>query len=239
MEIAICDDCGADRELLQGYLRQALSSRRVDGCLRAFASAEEMLAGMGDGVFSVNFLDIYMQGMGGVELARRIARRDPKAAIVFTTTSPDHMAEGFQVGAVHYLLKPFTAQAVEEALERCLRLVGRSERYLELMVNRVPRRVLFSQLLYVESQNRYCEVHIAGSSLRAYMRLDQLQGQLDDPRFLRCHRSFLVNMDHIAGVLDFDFVLDNGVLLPIRREERLRIRSAFEDYCFGKTRGGM
>ena len=239
MEIAICDDRAADRALLAEYLEAALETRRLDYTLRAFSGGEEMLSAMGQVPYKINFLDIYMRGMSGVELARRIAGRDPKAAIVFTTTSPDYMAEGFQVGAVHYLVKPFTAQAVDQALERCLRLVGRSERYLELLVNRVPRRVLFSQVLYAESQNRYCAINTPGQVLKAYMRLDELQGQLDDVRFLRCHRSFLVNMDHIAGVLDYDFVLDSGARVPIRREERLRIKTAFEEYLFEKNRRGL
>lgn len=239
MDIAICDDRRADRELLTRYLREELASRRLTCALHAFESGEQMLAAMGEAAYAVNFLDIYMQGMGGVELARRIAGRDPRAAIVFTTTSPDHMAEGFQVGALHYLLKPFTAEAVGEALDRCLRLAGKGERYLELMVNRVPRRVMFSQIMSVESQNRYCLLRARGEVLRAYTRLDDLQAQLDDPRFLRCHRSFVVNMDCVLGVQGNDFVLDDETRVPIRREERLRLKAAFEDYCFEKNRRGL
>jgi DNA-binding LytR/AlgR family response regulator len=68
------------------------------------------------------------------------------------------------------------------------------------------------------------------------MRLDELLSLISDSRFLRCHRSFIVNLDHAAYVKDNDFVMKDGSLVPIRREGRAQIKELFEDYCFEKQR---
>lgn len=95
-----------------------------------------------------------MSGISGVAAARTIRSKDRNAAIVFTTSSPDYYADGFAVGAVHYLLKPFNKSDIYEALDRCLRQVGQAERYIELTVNREVCRILLSDLLWAESRGQ-------------------------------------------------------------------------------------
>ena len=150
MLIAVCDDQSKDRAALAELLRALLEERRVAAELREYASGEALLAALDRDAFSVCFLDIFMEGISGVAAARHIRQRKLPTAIVFTTSSPDYMADGFEVGAVHYLVKPFTRGAVETALERCLYLAGEAERFIEVTVEREPRRVLLSALRYAE-----------------------------------------------------------------------------------------
>ena len=239
MIIAVCDDQIAEGRALAGCLASILKDRKLSGNPLCFSGSGEMLKAMGNGTFPINFLDIYMDGMNGVELARIIRERNARAAIVFTTSSRDHMAEGFEVGAVHYLLKPFGRADVELALDRCLMLSNSAEPYLELRIQRETIRVMYSQILYIESQNRCCIVHTLGDEIRSYIRLDQLQEQLKDPRFLRCHRSYIVNLDCIQGICGNDFLLINGTPIPLRREKRAEFKSAFENYYFEKTRSQL
>jgi DNA-binding LytR/AlgR family response regulator len=219
-------------------LEAELARRRIDGEVVPFGSGEAMLEAMRDEAFSVSFLDIYMDKVTGVEVAREIRRRDRDAAIVFTTSSRDHMAEGFDLGAAHYLLKPYTQEAVKAALDRCLRAVGATERFVEVTVSRESRRVLLSKIKWIESQDKSCVLRLPDEDLRVYRRLDELLSLISDSRFLRCHRSFAVNLDHAAYVKDNDFVMKDGSLVPIRREGRAQIKVLFEDYCFEKQRKG-
>ena len=236
MKIAICDDVLADRDTLIDYLRRALDARRLSGEIRAFESGERLLDAISAEHFPICFLDIYMQGISGVGVARKIREKDKQAAIVFTTSSKEHMAEGFEVGAAHYLVKPYTRQAVDEALERCIRQAGQPEKYLEILANRRARQVLFSQIRYVESRDKSCTVYATGEELRTWASLDELEGQLNDPRFLRCHRSYIVNMDFVSDVRGKDFLLTDGGLIPIRREDYQQMRDIFDEYSFEKMR---
>lgn len=236
MRIALCDDRAGDRALLAGMLRPLLDGRRLAAELREFANGETLLHAMEKEPFSVCFLDIFMEGISGVAAARRIRRAWPRTALVFTTTSPDYMADGFEVGAVHYLVKPFSAGAVETALDRCLFQVGEAERFIELTVDRTTRRLLLSQLLYAESRGNTCVLYLPTETLTTWISLEELEHLLDDPRFLRCQRSFLVNLDYVKEVRGSDFLLTTGAEVPMRREGRPAMKARFEEYLFEKAR---
>lgn len=237
MYISICDDNERERKILGAYVHKAVKKLQLFYNVVTFESGEQLLDFMEKGKSCpINFLDIYMQGINGVDLADRILNIDRNAAIVFTTTSPDFMAEGFQLGAVHYLVKPIQYQNVEIALSRCLRYAGKAERYIELSVDREIRRILFSKIVYVEFQNRYCLIHTEDAVLKSYLRLGDLEEKLTDPRFLRCHRSFLVNLDYVSSVSGYNFILRDGTFIPVRREERAAMKSKFENYYFEKAR---
>lgn len=236
MLIAVCDDQPKDRARLAKTLRAILEERRLAAELREYPSGEALLAALDRDAFSVCFLDIFMEGISGVAAARHIRRRKLPTAIVFTTTSPDYMADGFEVGAVHYLVKPFTREAVETALERCLYLAGEAERFVEVTVEREPRRVLLSALRYAEVRNNACTLFLTAEKLTAYLTLEELSRLLDDPRFLRCQRSFLVNLDHVAELRGNDFLLTDGARVPVSREGRAAMKARFEQYLFEKAR---
>jgi DNA-binding LytR/AlgR family response regulator len=146
------------------------------------------------------------------------------------------MTDGFDLGVAHYLIKPYTQEAVNVALDRCLRITHVVERFVELTTNRENRRIFLSRIMWAESQDKSCVLRTTDESLRVYMRLDELLALISDARFLRCHRSFVVNLDHAMYVRDSDFVMKDGSLVPIRREDRVRIKKLFEDYCFEKQR---
>lgn len=236
MNIAVCDDNQSDSGKLKAYIESALAERRIACAVFIFGSGEAMLAGMGNNSFPICFLDIYMKGISGVELAHKLREAGEATAIVFTTTSKEHMADGFSVGAVHYLVKPFTQEAVGVALDRSLRYIGENERYVELNTGRQSRRIILGGIRYVESLNQYSVLYLENEELRMRMSLDEMQAALDDPRFLRCHRSFIVNLDHAVRMEKDDFVLQDGTLVSIRRENRAELRRLFEDYVFDKTR---
>lgn len=151
------------------------------------------------------------------------------------------MADGFDIGAVHYLLKPVRHESVEIALSRAITAVGFEARYVELTVNRKPVRVLLGDILYAETQANYCHIFTKSHSepLRVYMRLDELESLLSHKRFLRCHHSFIVNLDAVtAATEDGRFLLQNGAKAPIRQRGRKEILSAYNDYYFAWLRRG-
>ena len=236
MLIAVCDDQARDRAKLVSVLRALLDERRLAAELREFPSGEALLSALDKESFSICFLDIFMAGISGVDAARRIRQKLPRAALVFTTSSPDYMADGFEVGAAHYLVKPFTLEAVETALDRCLYLAGEAERYVEVMAGREPRRVLLSALRYAEVRDNACTLYLEQEALVVYLSLEELAKLLDDARFLRCQRSFLVNLDHVSELKGSEFILTDGARVPVSRESRAVMKAKYEQYLFQKTR---
>ena len=108
MRIAIVDDLSGERALLREQLARQLARRGAEAELLEFDSGEAFLAAEKERRFTAAFLDIYMEGMTGMEAARALRKTDTDCLLVFTTTSTDHALEGFQVRALHYLVKPET-----------------------------------------------------------------------------------------------------------------------------------
>lgn len=236
MRIAVCEDNADDRENVTGLIRNALDERRIECHITAFDSGEGLLAALPNRQFDVFFLDIYMKGVTGVQAAYAIRKSNPTAPIVFATSSPDHMTEGFDVGASHYILKPVTAETASDAVERCLRLTGGVQKYITLTVERMLRKVLLGDIHIIESFDRYCLFTLRSEKLQSYIRLGEAEALLDE-RFLRCHRSYIINMDHAAGIIDNSFKMMNGALIPIKRNMVIKMKSRFQEYCFEKLRG--
>ena len=108
MLIAIVDDLVNERALLRNRLEQALNGRSVQTDICEYANGEAFILAAEKQRFSAAFLDIYMPGANGIDTARALRAFDPDCLLIFTTTSTDHALEGFQVRAMHYLVKPFT-----------------------------------------------------------------------------------------------------------------------------------
>ena len=146
------------------------------------------------------------------------------------------MADGFAVGAAHCLVKPFTQEIVEIAMDRCLYLEDEAERFVEVVVDRGPRRVLLSKVRWAESWSNACTLHLEDEDLSAWPSLEDWTALLNDPRFLRCQGSCLVNLDHVAGMNGSEFLLKDGDLVPVSRESRAAMKAKYEKYLFKKAR---
>ena len=120
MRIAIVDDIKEERAVLYGWLSNQLSKRNIPGDFVEFESGEEFLAAAKKRPFTVVFLDIYMNGANGIEIARELRMSDSDCFLIFTTTSTDHALEGFRVRALHYLVKPYNEKEISTLLDEIL-----------------------------------------------------------------------------------------------------------------------
>lgn len=238
IKIAICEDKLEDLTFLQQCLQKLLKENQISYTLTSFTSGKDMLHSLEEDYFAISFIDIYLDEVDGIVLAKKLRAQSREAAIVFTTFSEEHMAVGYQIGVLHYLLKPFILEDVEEALNRALRTVAVSEQSSEIVVNRQKEQLLHRELFSIESQNRCCVLVTESGEKQVYCRLDQLEDQLNDSRFLRCHRSFLVNMDKIVGIEKREFILSNCTRIPINREKSKHIQASYTRYKIQKVREG-
>ena len=120
MRIAIVDDLETERAQLKTRLARQLRLCGAEAQLLEFESGESFLAAEKEQRFTAAFLDIYMHGMSGMDAAKELRKTDADCLLVFTTTSTDHALEGFQVRALHYLVKPFPRRSFPPCWPRCL-----------------------------------------------------------------------------------------------------------------------
>ena len=242
MNIVVCEDNKEDMDSICTHIDKYFNGLHCPVDIITFESGESFLKKMDilkTKDVKIVFTDIYMPGTSGVDVARRIRDVDSDIVIVFTTSSVDHGLDGYAVSAFQYLVKPFGYIEVKNVLDKCKGLFAESIKVIEVISNRMVNRVRLKDILYIEIYNHTCLIHTVSETIKNYLSLDEVTQMLDAQgthTFLRTHRSFIVNMRYIGAITENDFLLTNGVAIPIRRSNKLEIKQAYMDYLFTLAR---
>lgn len=218
LAIALCDDDPHARALLEQYASAWSAARGMAAELFCYDSAHALLfAYEGDARFDIALLDIKMPGMDGMMLAKTLRQSDAHMQILFITGAQEHMAEGYEVDAVHYLLKPVDKEKLFAALDRAAGRLHRAEPTLLFEVDGDQVRLAQREIYYVEAVARGIAIYTAAQSYVARLTLAKAEDLLEASLFVRCHRAFLVGLGHVRRVTRMDVELDDGRSVPLSR----------------------
>ena len=226
VSVMVCDDLPEERVNLSRMLRHYEGEKGLELELETASDGSELLERWQPGRWDIIFLDIYMPILDGVETARRLRQKDSRCEIVFVTTSLDHGMEGYELHVMDYLTKPYTQGDVDSAMDWFLHT--RAEKRRELLVRTSAgeeETIPAQELLYIESRGHNCMIHTVGGELSVHRSIDDLAAGLDSA-FFRCHKSFLLNLAHVARVEQRAFRLDNGEEVPISAANLAKSKSA-------------
>lgn len=214
--IAICDDSAADAAFVADLLANWARQRNAAIHTELFSSAENFLFRYAEeNAFDILLLDIEMGAMDGVTMAKRLRRENDAVQIVFITGYSDYISEGYEVAALHYLMKPVKEEKLFSVLDRAAEKLRKNERVLNLESGGEMIRVHIYQIRYAEVQGNYVTIH-AKEDYTVKMTLSELAAQLDD-RFYRAGRSAIVNLTCISRVTKTDIYLNDGTAVPLPR----------------------
>lgn len=233
MRIAICDDDQQVRSILHTILDTY--PEKKDFVIQEYSDGINLELDLIEDPhrFDLVFLDIYLGNDNGLETARHLRQRGINTPIAFLTTSRDYAVESYEVEAVDYLLKPLSADRVYTVLKKQLLRLPSQPEFVYRKGNDV-RHIPHRDILFVESANHRLYLHLKDEVLDFIGRIDQLENQLNNPCFLRCHQSFLVNMHHIVK-LDEQFIMDNGEVAHLRKRDRKKIRDQYWDWLLKES----
>ena len=215
-KIAICDDSAEDRNYITALTRQWAdrSGHRLE--LSQFVSAENFLFEYSDkSDYDILLLDIEMGPMDGVELAKRLRRENEILQIVFVTGYSDYISEGYEVAALHYLMKPVKEDKLLAVLDRAVDRLHKAERMLTLEPGGEMVRVPLRQIRYIDVRLNYATVH-AKEDYTVKKPLGEIAAALDE-RFYRVGRSAIVNLTCVSRITKTDIYLDDGTAVPLPR----------------------
>lgn len=214
--IAVCDDKAADREYIMNMLNKWAGETGHLVCVSEFASAEQFLFEYEDkSDYDILLLDIEMGAMDGVTMAKQLRKNNDIVQIVFITGYSDYISEGYEVAALHYLMKPVKQEKLFEVLDRAAEKVQKNEKLLFLENGGELFRIPLYQIRYVDVQHNYVTVH-AAEEITVKKTLGELEECLDE-RFLRVGRSSIVNLNCIGRVTKTDIILQDGTSVPLPR----------------------
>ena len=232
--IAIVDDNQVDAEYVQHILNAWAQERQAGVQVHRFPSAESFLFHYaGDMNWDILLLDIEMGAMDGVSLAKRVRQENKSVQIVFITGFADYISEGYEVSALHYLMKPVKQDKLFVVLDRAVAAMQKTERVILLPVGGEMLRLPTSQVQYVEAFSHTVTIVTDADMIHVKMSITEIEKMLGDD-FARCHRSYLVGLKHIARLSKTEVILDNGKTLPLSRSAAAFVHKAFISYYTGE-----
>ena len=231
--VAIVDDSSVDAAFVEDILKAWTEDRQVVVQPERFDSAEKFLFRYAeDKVWDVLLLDIEMGTMDGVSLAKKIRHDNEAVQIVFITGYPDYIAEGYEVAALHYLMKPVSREKLFAVLDRAMGNLQKTERVILLPVSSETLRIPVSQVQYVEAFSHAVAITTQTDTIQVKMPISEIEKMLGEG-FVRCHRSYLVGLKHISRISKSEVILDSGKVLPLSRGAAAIVHKAFISYYTG------
>jgi two-component system response regulator LytT len=215
LKIAICEDIEQDAMLLQSMVEEYLNEQSFEGEIDVFETGELLLAAFHPREYQVAFLDIYLDELDGMELARKLRMQDEELEIIFLTKSEAHAIESYAVRATHYLPKPAIYSQLCEAMDRCRQKISEYSRSIEVYSSHSPVKIRLCDIIYIETYQRNSVIHTAAGEIKTAMTMDALSELVGGLPFCRCHRSFLINLRKICQLEGKAVILTNSSHIPI------------------------
>lgn len=205
MNIAVVDDETVIMEQIGGMVR-----KQMPDCYLEFYATGEGLLEAGKR-FDIVFLDIQMDGMDGIETARRLRAKQDDIVLIFVTGSREYVFDALDLYAFHYLLKPVDENKFKEVLERATGEVAKKKEKRVLFIKKRNLTLDQADILYIESRAKKVGIHTDRSKdiIEIYATMEELERQLGED-FYRCHRAYIVNMAHITEYDNESITITNG-----------------------------
>lgn len=215
-KIILCDDCKEDMEFLTELTAQWGKRNGHVLHVETYPSAEAFLFRYAeDKTGDILLLDVEMPGISGVELAKEIRKTNETVQIVFVTGYSDYIAEGYEVSALHYLMKPVNEEKFFSVLDRAVVRLKSREKSVLLECAGETVRVPLHEIRYMDVRQNYVTVH--GKEEHTVKKtLGAMERELDS-RFFRAGRSLILNLTYIRRVSKTDVYLEDGSILQLPR----------------------
>lgn len=238
LRIAICDDINEIVEELDEIVRRLAVSLHINVEIKKYYKGEDLLWDIEEkGTFDIILLDIEMGELNGIETARQIRAKDYFVQFLFISQHEGYYYEAFEVQPFAFLKKPIDEKELEEKLVKVInRLEYRREDY-SFTANNIYYKLFLTEVLYFESSGRIVKVHTKnGEVYTHYEKLKKIEEKLEAgiSKFIRIHRSLLVNSGYITKYYYDHVELIHGKSLTISESRRKKIRENYLDFLSEK-----
>lgn len=229
MQIAICDENSENSGDLEEYLKQYFSEKSISFGIMTFIKNSDLMYEFEDGKnFDIIFIENLPHNPSGINMAKKLRDKSYSGQIIFSAQTNEYAVDGYEVNACGYMIKPLCMAKLEEIMDRAT--LGYSDDVYCIRHRGDVTALPLNDILYIESNNTKCIVHDRkGSKHTVYNQLRKIETELNDSRFLRCHQSYIVNMNHICKA-DKCFELTSGEKVLIRQRNLKEIRNIYLDY---------
>lgn len=233
MRIAICDDDRGFHSTIERLTEQYEYTRNIKVYTRHFDSGEALPI---QNEFDVVFLDYEMGGINGIETAKRLRAANSKAVIIFISAYPEAALDSFEVSAFRFLIKPVDKEKLFKALDDYLASFDRDS-IISFRTRDGGFTVKTSDIIYLEGDRGHTTVRTKDKSFYVAETLMQVETRLPQEKFIRCHKTFVAGLAHIANHSLTEIVFDNGEKASIGRNYNKSFKTALQNYIMRYNEG--
>lgn len=234
MKIAICDDEDVQVKFLSMLIQKWADKNKKSVSIKAFNSADAFkFSWIEDKSFDVLLLDIEMPGQNGMELAKAIRKKDENLIIIFITGYSDYIDEGYDVSALHYLIKPVKEEKLFVCLDKANNMIKKENKTILVECGGENIRILQDDISYIEAFAHSVVISTSNKRYEINESIGKLESRLDSKIFIRPHRSFIVGLKYVQKISKNEMMLDGGEKIPLSRRRYKDASRAFIDYYRG------
>lgn len=229
LHIALCDDNPASIEILEKYF-DILNDSTIDYDVYfsdVYFSAEELYRYKlnNELTYDIYILDIEMQGMNGLELAKTIRTNEPNALIIFLTSYSEYVFDVFEVITFDFLLKPITFKRFQKVLQKASTYLNMNKKLFSFSYCKKNFSIPCSEIMYIDKSGRKAFLHTPKSTYTLNMTLSNILTHVDPNLFGKIRSSCIVNLEYVQEVVRDELLLKNGESLFVSRNYRHTIKS--------------
>lgn len=232
INIAICDDQDYDRKNLKQILEKISLRNNIRFNIEEFKSGKELLNIYKRDIpkFDVIFLDIILGDSNGIDVAKCILDLYSSVKFIILSSSKDFILDGYDISAINYIIKPSSIERIEKELLRAIDIQENNKKFYEINKNGNTVLLKLNNIYYFEVDHRKVNVYEKENVIDYYDRLDNVEKNLVDKGFKRCHRSYVINISKIKELRSNEVKLLNEQIVPVGRKYKENLKETFFNY---------
>ncbi len=216
IKIVICEDEKEQQELLGKYIKEIFGGLSVSYELKVFNSGEELLENYSKNT-DILLLDIQMCQINGMDTARKIRELDDKVEIIFITSLIEYALEGYEVRAYRYLIKPVKYDDLKNNMINCIKEIDIKNKYILIKEEGKRIKLDINEITYIEVQKEDITIHTLNEIYKIKGTMNNIEKEINCCRFFRCHKSYLLNLEHLKSIKQYVAILENKEEVPVSR----------------------
>lgn len=226
IKIAICDDERQQLNILKNIISINLDLKGLEYRIYEFDCGENLVESLSENTYDIIFSDIEMKILDGIETAKKIRLQDKKSIIIFVTSHPDFVFQGYDVKAFNYILKPYNSEKIVDVLYSALEeLEDVQDNFFLIELKSGTHKLNLNNTLYFTSDKRKIDAVTLDGNIDFYYKLNDLEEVLPS-FFIRIHQRYLVNLNFISSIEGSSLIINNESL-PISRTYQQDLMIAF------------
>lgn len=230
MKILLCDDEQQYIDELKIHIEEFMKSRSINFEIHTFNNPQSVVES--DTVYQLAFLDIQMNELDGITLAKILKERNNKIVMFFVTSFNDYQDEAMDLRAFRFFEKPFNVERLYSGLEKAMEYIDESYIDFFLWTNNEHKKVLVDDVIYVERGNRQVTLVTKQGNYTTRESFDEWCNILQNTFFYKVHKSFIVNLHYVTGYKYSEIFIQNNIRIPIAS----RRQSDFHKFWFAYLR---